>query len=255
MLTVVHVWLASSFVFAAVLLVDQLRRPVTAWAAAGRQRRFWVTLTLLMGFHGLGPFAAAGYLTVVVPRFRAGGPVAQPRPAAQWMGRAAAVRGGQRTATEALVLVAALLIFASSFIHAAVIADHFDYWVPFGLAFAIATGAQAAWVALVYRAPLDRRYLIAGALGNGVLVAVWGISRTVGLPVGPQPWTPEPVGGADVFSTLDELMAVVLIVVVLAASRGGRIRVSRLGVRIASLFAGPLFIWSILGAFGAEHHH
>ena len=180
MLTVVHVWLASSFVFAAVLLFDQLRRPVSAWAAAGRQRRFWVTFTLLMGFHGLGPFAAAGYLTVVVPRFRAGGPVAQPRPAAQWMGRAAAVREGQRTATEALVLVAALLIFASSFIHAAVIADHFDYWVPFGLAFAIATGAQAAWVALVYRAPLNRRLLVAGALGNGALVAVWAISRTVG---------------------------------------------------------------------------
>ena len=74
------------------------------------------------------------------------------------------------------------------------------------------------------------------------------------MPVGPQPWTPEPVGGADVFSTLDELTAVVLIVVVLAATRGGRIRVSRLGVRLATMVAGPLFIWSILGAFGAEHH-
>lgn len=255
MLTIVHVWLASSFVFAVVLTIDQMRRPVAAWEAAGRERRFWVTLTLLMGFHGLGPYAAAAYLAGVVPRFRSTPAAAQPRSAAQRLGSAVALRRGGRTTTESLALVAALLIFASSFIHTALIADHVGYWVPFGIAFAVVTCGQAVWAALIYRDPLNTRLLVAGAVGNGAVVAVWAISRTAGMPVGPEPGVAEPVGVADAFATLDQLMAIVLILVVLGATRGTRIAVSGLGVRLASSLAGPLFIWSILAAFGAEHQH
>ena len=204
MLTVVHVWLASSFVFAVVLTIDQMRRPVAAWQAAGRERRFWVTLTLVLGFHGLGPYAAAAYLAGVVPRFRAAAPaIARPRPAVQWLGSSVALRRDGRTATEALALVAALLVFGSSFIHTALIADHMAYWVPFGVAFAVVTCGQAVWAALVYRDPLNPRLLVAGAVGNGAVVVVWAISRTAGMPVGPQPGAAEPVGVADSFATLD----------------------------------------------------
>ena len=147
--------------------------------------------------------------------------------------------------------MAALLVFGSSFIHTALIADHMAYWVPFGVAFAVVTCGQAVWAALVYRDPLNPRLLVAGAVGNGAVVVVWAISRTAGLPVGPQPGVAEPVGVADSFATLDELMAVVLIGFVLAASRGTRIAVSGSGAaRLGS--AGPLFIWSILVAFGAS---
>ncbi len=73
------------------------------------------------------------------------------------------------------------------------------------------------------------------------------------MPVGPDVGKPEAVGAADVLSTLDELMAIVLIGVVLTASK--RFTVSALHVRLAASLAGPIFIWSILMAFGAEHRH
>jgi hypothetical protein len=260
MLEIAKYWIAASYLVGIGLALEQLRRPLSTWQAAGRERRFWVSMTLVTGFHGLAQFTAVAYLATVVPRFRAAGSAsaaAQPVPAAQpallRAGSRVALRRGERTAVESLALVAAMLVFASSFIHAAVIADHADYWLPFGVCFAIATVAQAAWAALVYREPCNPRLLVAGAVGNGALVVVWSISRLVGLPVGPDAGKPEAVGAADVLSTLDELMAVVLIGVVLAASK--RLRVSQLHVRLASTLAGPIFIWSILLAFGAEHHH
>ena len=62
-------------------------------------------------------------------------------------------------------MVAAALVFASSLIHAAMIAIHFEeYWL-FGVCFAVAAVAQALWTAQVYKRRLDRRVLVAGAAG------------------------------------------------------------------------------------------
>ncbi len=253
-LTIVQIWLASSFVLAFVLAADQLRRPVAAWEAAGRERRFWVTLTIASGFHGLGPLSAVAYLTAVVPRFRTARP-AGPSPAVLRLGRAVAVRPGQRTAAESLALVAGLLVFASSVIHARVIADHLEYWWPSGVFFLVVACAQAAWSVLIFRHPRNRRLLRAGAIGNGALVVVWAFSRTAGMPVGPQPWRPEPVGAADVLATVDQLAAVVLLGVALAVAPAAHRTLTRIHIRLATSLAGPLFIYSILAAFGAKHVH
>ena len=44
-----------------------------------------------------------------------------------------------------------------------------------------------------------------GLVVNAAVVAVWIVSRTTGLPVGPSPGTPEPFGGADLAATGFEL--------------------------------------------------
>jgi hypothetical protein len=253
MLQVVQYWILASYVLGIVLAVDVMRRPISAWQEAGRERRFWCALTLVLGFHGLGEYAAVAYVAGVIPRFRRAVP-AQRRPALQWLGRAVAIRPGERTAVEVFALVAALLAFASSFIHTAAIADHLDYYWLFGAFFAVVTCAQAVWAVLVYTDPLNRRLLLLGAMGSAALAVIWAISRTAGVPLGPQPWQPEPVGGADVLSTLDELATVVLVGVVLAARRGGA-PISRIHIRVASMIAGPLFIYSVLLTFGGVHHH
>jgi hypothetical protein len=247
-------WIAASYVVAIVLALEQLRRPLSAWSAAGRERRFWVAVTLVTGFHGLGQLAAVAYFTSVVPRFRAAVP-ATSRSAVQRMASAFAARPAERPAVEQIAIIAALLVLASSVVHAAVIGDHLEEWAPFGVAFAVVTCAQAAWVVLVWRTPLRRRLLIAGAVGNAALVVVWAISRTVGLPVGPQPWQPEAIGAADLLCKLDEVMAVVLVGGVLAASGEARAAISRVQLRLATALAGPLVLWSILLASGAKHHH
>jgi hydrogenase/urease accessory protein HupE len=74
---------------------------------------------------------------------------------------------------------------------------------------------------------------------------VWAISRTIGVPLGPQPWRPEAVGVADVLSTLDELAAVVLVAAVLALRARGA-WISPAYLRLAAMVAGPLFLYSTL---------
>lgn len=264
MVTIAMYWIAASYVLGIGLAVDQLRRPLPAWEAAGRNRRFWVALTCLMGFHGLGEYAAVAYFVGVVPRFR---PVEGAGPRRWLQGASAAfVRRGQRvdravtadrrrTATEELALVAALLVLVSSFIHSSQIAGHFEQYWLYGAFFAVVTILQAVWAGLVYRDPLNRRVLVAGALGNAALMVVWAISRTFGVPIGPRGWHPEAVGVIDVLSKLDELAAVVLIATVLARLRGTRESISPLYLRLAAMLAGPLFLYSVLAAFGGGGPH
>jgi plastocyanin len=61
-----------------------------------------------------------------------------------------------------------------------------------------------AAIALALAAP-RRSVCVAGIVLSLATVAVWAVSRTAGVPVGPQPWVPEPVGRADAVATLLEL--------------------------------------------------
>lgn len=119
------------------------------------------------------------------------------------------------------------------------IAFHFrEYWL-FGLLFAIVAPLQLAWAELVRRRPDDRRLLIAGAIGNLGVAAVWVASRTTGLPVGPHPGEPEPVGIKDLLSTYDELLLAIIVAVLLsrrAASWLVPIAWTLAGVSIVSAF-------------------
>ena len=92
---------------------------------------------------------------------------------------------------------------------------HFrEYWL-FGLLFAIVAPLQIVWAALVQRHPANRRVLIAGAVANVVVAAIWLVSRTTGLPIGPDAGTPEAVGVKDVLATADELGLALVVAAVL----------------------------------------
>jgi hypothetical protein len=54
----------------------------------------------------------------------------------------------------------------------------------------------------------SRSACLVGIVGNGAMVAVWAVSRTAGLPIGPEPWTPEAIGALDVVATGLELFIV-----------------------------------------------
>ena len=83
---------------------------------------------------------------------------------------------------------------------------------------------------------------------------MWAISRTVGVPFGPEPWTPESIGVVGLLSQADELVAVVLVAFVLARLGGARAAISQVYVRLAAMAAGPLFIYSLLSIGGGHHH-
>ena len=52
------------------------------------------------------------------------------------------------------------------------------------------------------------RRLPVGMVANGAMVAVWAVSRTTGLPVGPDPWMPEALGALDLLATGLEIVLI-----------------------------------------------
>ncbi len=101
----------------------------------------------------------------------------------------------------------AILSFGAAAIHFAVSPDHFGEWVPYGVAFACLAWFQLLWAAthLVGRA---RPSTTAAVVVNAGAVSVWVWSRTIGLPIGPSPGSPEPVGFADALSSGFEALLV-----------------------------------------------
>lgn len=106
-----------------------------------------------------------------------------------------------------LPLQLALCSAAAATIHFAVVPPHWDEYVPFAVLFAVTGAFQFLWAAAVLVQP-GRRVLLAGAVANLGVAAAWVLSRTVGMPIGPDAWTPEAVGIADVVATLFEVAIV-----------------------------------------------
>jgi hypothetical protein len=116
----------------------------------------------------------------------------------------------------------AILAFGAAAIHFAVSPDHFGEWAPYGVAFACLAWFQLLWAA-TYLVGRARPSTIAAVVVNAGAVIVWVWSRTIGLPIGPDPGSPEPVGFADALSSgLEALL-------VLGLLAGG----STLAVRVA----------------------
>ena len=114
----------------------------------------------------------------------------------------------------------ALCSAAAATIHFAVVRPHWDEYVPFAVLFAIVGVFQVAWAAAVLVRPA-RWVLASGAVVNLGVAAAWAVSRTAGLPVGPEAWTPESIGVADVAATVFEV-AIATGSVVLLSSAGRR---------------------------------
>ena len=109
--------------------------------------------------------------------------------------------------TTTAAAVAATLSTGAAAIHFAVVPQHVEEFAPFGVAFIAVAWFQVTWAQL-YLVRQTRLVAAGGAVASVAIAAVWLLSRTVGLPVGPQPWIPEPIGALDVFATAFELALV-----------------------------------------------
>jgi hypothetical protein len=93
-------------------------------------------------------------------------------------------------------------------IHLGTAPAHMAEWLPAGC-FMLMTGiAQLAWSILIGRRRCTSASLAAGLAGNVALVALWAMSRTIGLPFGPMPFTPEHVHGPDLLAVALEVIVV-----------------------------------------------
>jgi hypothetical protein len=143
------------------------------------------------------------------------------------------------------LLPAAALSFTAVLIHASVAPAHFrEYW-GFGIFFVVVGALQLGWAELVRRGAADRRLLVLGAVGNLAVAVVWLISRTVGLPVGPEIGQAEGVGLHDVLATADEIVLALIVGLCLAGSRARGVR-ELLG-KAGWALAGVSFVGAFLG--------
>ena len=108
----------------------------------------------------------------------------------------------------ALRFTVAVASAGAATIHFAVTDQHFAEFFLYGVFFVVIALAQLVWVVAVVYNSTRRVYLI-GALGNALIAVTWIISRTTGLPFGPEAGEPEPVGIADLVSTAFEFAIVV----------------------------------------------
>jgi len=128
--------------------------------------------------------------------------------------------GGSRLRILADLFPGPLSLGAAA-IHFAVISEHFEEFWAFGLFFA-ATGWFQAWWAVEYSLRSRTRLLWAlGVVINAGIVATWLASRLVGLPFGPQPGEPEPIGLPDVAATALEAILVIVLLAIAARRNGG----------------------------------
>src|SRR5436190_16994344 len=121
---------------------------------------------------------------------------------------AGAARAWTRAHAEELLFLAAFS-FVAGLIHVEASAIHFGPHPLYGVFFAVLAVFQFAWGGWAY-ARGTARTLHLGIAVSLAVVAIWLVSRTVGVPFGPEAWQPESVGVLDVAATVDELAIVAL---------------------------------------------
>jgi hypothetical protein len=152
----------------------------------------------------------------------------------------------QEYAASLLILVAAACSVGAAGIHFAVIPEHLAEYRPFGLFFVAIAVLQALWAILALRYP-RRSLLLVGAAANLATLTLWVFTRTKGLPIGPEPWTPEKLGRLDAITAVFELGLVTSIALAL---RGVGLPLRRLQV-VAGLTIALIAILTSVALLGA----
>jgi hypothetical protein len=136
----------------------------------------------------------------------------------------------------AIAAFSALLSLGAAGIHAWVVPEHLhEYWL-FGAFFIVVAAGQAVWAGSVTRWPNRNIYLL-GAMVSVLLIGLWAVSRTVGLPLGPEPWEPEPAAGLDVTCFVLEAGIIVLAAITIYRSRIARRKSDAVSRRTAAPLA------------------
>lgn len=104
-------------------------------------------------------------------------------------------------------ILAAGLSLGAAAIHFAVIGEHFAEYPPYGIAFALFAWFQVGW-AVLYIVRRSRGLAALAIVVNVGALIVWAVSRVVGLPIGPEPRTIEPIGPLDLLAGGLELVLI-----------------------------------------------
>ncbi|MGW0735010.1 hypothetical protein [Streptomyces sp. NPDC002851] len=94
-------------------------------------------------------------------------------------------------------VIAAFAALGAAVIHLASAPDHYGEWWPAGVFFYAVGALQIGWALAALRWP-GPAVMLLGLLGNAGVMAIWAVSRTVGVPVGPSSGVPEGISRAGI---------------------------------------------------------
>ena len=135
-----------------------------------------------------------------------------------------------RNASERLLLRACVLSLVAGLIHGIVTPDHFAEWWGYGLFFIVAAFVQVGYGAIpLFRRMVEgegiltgwprskvRAFLWIGIAGNLSAIALWLVTRTIGIPLfGPDAGRVEGIGFWDAASKLVEIALVITLTMLL----------------------------------------
>lgn len=148
---------------------------------------------------------------------------------------------------------AAALLGASGVVHLALVPPHIGTWVWEGTAFAVAGWLQVTLAVLLVTRP-SRVALLSAAAIDLVLIALWVVSRTSGLPFGPDRGRAVPVGFIDAATVAMEAAAVVVALALAVRSRSvARTRPSSAVMAITGLALAGLTSAMLLSPSARDH--
>jgi hypothetical protein len=120
-----------------------------------------------------------------------------------WMDR----RGAARPSSG--MFVAAAFSAVAALIHGLVAPEHFHEARIYGTFFAVSTVGQLAWSVLAVTRN-DKWLPAVGLVGNAACVLLWAVTRSIGIPLGPEAGEVEAVGVLDVLCATAEIGVVAL---------------------------------------------
>ena len=107
--------------------------------------------------------------------------------------------------SKTILYAAAVLSLLAALIHLWVMPEHFEEWWGYGAFFLISAATQGAYCAVLLRRP-RRALLLLGVVGNLSIIALYLLTRTVGIPFfGPHAGEVEGIGMLDLSAAAAEL--------------------------------------------------
>ena len=158
-------------------------------------------------------------------------------------------------ARSARLVLLVVISACAGVIHAKAMFDHATHYWLFGVFFGVLTYAQVLWAVLIYRKPDDRRSWMPVAVGSLVVVGIWIVSRSVGLPIGPWAGRAEPLGIADISASIDELVLAGLVLAMLRPRGRIAARLQWLDGPNCTRVGVMLGVLSILAVLIGHHTH
>lgn len=111
---------------------------------------------------------------------------------------------------------ATVLSVSLGLIHVLATPLYFEQWLGYGVFFLTAAVLQVMYSMALAVSPPSRALFWAGIVGNGFIIIVWAITRTLGVPlIGPMAGEVLPVGLLDALAQLLEATLIIHLVVLL----------------------------------------